>query len=279
VPRTYFARLRCSYGDHETWIPLEERLEPLEQLLCSPVNFECPAHGVQQEVPLEITETRPNVYIDTGPTRYIPPAKKRKPRSSERKNLHVPVVVYGWAKSCGSFHEETATLVVNSSGGLVILHTNVEMGETFFLVNKTNRQEAEVRVVYIEPRFAGDPCVGLAFKQPSTAFWKTTRRSARLPQAIRVTVHGKDHQGNAYSQTSSTLDVSVNGARLDNLGYLTAPGQVIEVKRRWRGKAKFRVVWIGQIGTQESNQIGICSLEDDKDLWRVRFPEAPHPKA
>ena len=278
MPRTYFARLRCSYGDHETWITLQDRMEPLEQLLCSPLDFECPAHGVQQEVPLEITENRPSVYIDTGPARYTPPPKKRKPRASERKNLHVPVVVYGWAKSCGSFHEEAGTLVVNSSGALVILHTQVEIGETFFLVNKTNRQEAEVRVVYIEPRIAGDPCIGLAFKQPAEKFWKTTRRGPRLPQSIRVTVRGKDHQGNPFSQTSSTLDVSINGARLDNLGYLTAPGQVLEVKRRWRGKAKFRVVWIGQIGTQESNQIGICSLEGDKDLWKIQFPEARPPK-
>ena len=34
-------------------------------------------------------------------------------RASERKSLYVPVVVYGWTKKQGSFHEETATLLVN----------------------------------------------------------------------------------------------------------------------------------------------------------------------
>jgi len=57
--------------------------------------------------------------------------------------------------------------------------------------------------------------------------------------------------------------------------YLTAPGDVIEVKRRWHGKARFRVAWIGQIGTSESNQVGICTMDSGKLPWRIKVSEPP----
>src|SRR5207244_8544844 len=43
---------------------------------------------------------------------------KRIPRSSERMSLRIPVVVYGFTKDHGAFHEETETQTVNSSGAL-----------------------------------------------------------------------------------------------------------------------------------------------------------------
>jgi len=88
-------------------------------------------------------------------------------------------------------------------------------------------------------------------------------------------VHGRDRNGNPFSQSSTTVDVSEEGARLDDLAYLTAPGDVIEVKRRWHGKARFRVAWIGQMGSFEANQIGICTLESGRLPWRLKFKEPP----
>jgi hypothetical protein len=199
--------------------------------------------------------------------------KKRKPRSSERKSLYVPVVVYGWTKKQGSFHEETSTLLVNDSGALLALNAKVEVGEAIFLINKNTREEQEIRVVSAEPAVDDRTMVGIAFKSPSPGFWKKTRKNPRIPEKIRVVVKGKDKNGHPYVQTSYTIDVSQNGARLDGLGYLARTGETIEVKRRWRGKARFRVVWIGQIGMEESNQIGICSLEEDKNIWGVKLPE------
>jgi len=70
---------------------------------------------------------------------------------------------------------------------------------------------------------------------------------------------------------------------LDGIGFLTSPGQTIEVRRRWR-KARFRVVWIGQVGSSESNQVGVFRLQSEKDIWRVELPEtaatpAPAPQS
>jgi hypothetical protein len=286
MSKNYSVRLRCPYGDHDGWVPLENRNETLEQILRASWDFECPIHGVQREIPLEASE-RMAVALPYAPAPPGPEEpreqqrrraaesseKRRKPRSGERKSLHVPVVVYGWTKKQGSFHEETNTLLVNDSGALVALTAKVEVGETIFLINKTTREEQEIRVVYAEPALDDRTLTGIAFKTPTPGFWRKTRRNPRIPEKIRVFVKGKDHNGNPFVQSSYTIDISQNGARLDGLGYLAGLGETIEVKRRWRGKARFRVVWIGQIGMEQSNQIGICSLEEDKDIWGVRLPE------
>ncbi|MFI5057115.1 MAG: hypothetical protein ACHQLQ_02935 [Candidatus Acidiferrales bacterium] len=290
MPKDYAVRLRCPYGDHDVWVPLESRKETLEQVMRAPWDFECPVHGVQREIPLEVSERavlQPQFApVPQGsPQPDAPREKKRNQRSSERKSLHVPVVVYGWTKKQGSFHEETSTLLVNDSGALLALKAKAEAGETIFLINKATREEQEIHVVYAERAEDGGMLVGAAFKSPSPGFWRKTRRNPRIPEKIRVFVKGKDHNGNPFVQSSFTIDVSKSGARLDGLGYLAGVGETIEVKRRWRGKARFRVVWIGQVGMEESNQIGICSLEEDKNIWGVKLPEegkaaksAPPPK-
>ncbi len=92
------------------------------------------------------------------------------------------------------------------------------------------------------------------------------RRESRIAKALRVKARGVDRNGNSFTQKIHTIDISRSGARLDSMGSLSAPGGTIEVKRGWR-KARFRVVWVGEIGTPQYNQIGISSLEPGKDLW------------
>jgi hypothetical protein len=286
MSKNYSVRLRCPYGDHDAWVTLERRNETPEQILRGSWDFECPTHGVQREIPLEASEKAAIVPpFASGPPGSAEPheeqrrrsaessEKKRKQRSSERKSLHVPVVVYGWTKQQGSFQEETSTVSVNDGGGLLALKTKVEAGETIFLINRATREEQEMRVVYAEPAVDDRTLAGIAFKSPAPGFWKKTRRNPRIPEKIRVFVKGRDHNGNPFVQSSYTIDVSKDGARLDGLGYLTGLGEIIEVKRRWRGKARFRVVWIGQVGMEQSNQIGIRSLEEDKNIWGVKLPE------
>jgi len=35
----------------------------------------------------------------------------------------------------------------------------------------------------------------------------------------------------------------------------------------------FRVIWIGQIGSTESNHVGVFGLDPDKNIWHVQLPE------
>lgn len=271
--KTFSLRVRCPYGDYEDRVVVQSA--SLEYLLSSPCAFECPTHGAQMEFPLEGNETTPVLPPEKRSSLRTHGRPAKPQRSSERKHFHCPVVVYGWSKKFGSFHENTTTLSFNVSGALVILVTPIDVGETLFLVNKFTQEEQEVRVVYKEPHPRAGFQIGLAFQKPVSTFWKKTRKSQRAAQALRVYVRGTDRNGNPFSQSSYTLDISQDGARLDNVAYLTSPGQVIEVKRRWHGKARFRVAWIGQIGTAESNQIGICTLDSGKLPWQSKVPLPP----
>lgn len=268
MSKDYAVRLRCPYRDENSWIILQNREESRDQVLQTPWDFECSLHGVQKSMPLEVIEKGVRSATATQSTGGQKSKLRADQRSSRRASLRIPVVVYGWAKNQGPFHEQTFTELVNASGGLVTLGVNVQPGESLFVVNKNTREEQECRVAYVQTQAEGKTKVGLAFKQPVPGFWRTNVRKARKAHALQVWVRGIDRSGNPFVQNAHTIDIGKDGARLDGVGYLTGPGEVVQVKRGWR-KARFRVVWIGQIGTPEANQIGICCLENEKDIWRV----------
>jgi hypothetical protein len=213
-------------------------------------------------------ETRPSLAV---PFPNVP--AKKMPRSSERVSMRVRVMIYGFAGKQGAFHEDTETVVVNSSGALVTLKTKLELGDTVFLVHRSSRQEQEVRVAYLDAYSDRETRVGLAFKQPVPDFWRKNRKKPRFPKSLKVIVKGTDPGGHSFTQSAQTVDLSEDGARLDGIAFLTAPGQTIEVRRRLR-KARFRVVWVGRAGTSEADQVGVVGLESEKDIWRVEFPKA-----
>jgi hypothetical protein len=282
MPRNFAIRLRCPKGDRDSWVTLANREESLEQILEKTWEFECREHGAQQGIPMEVIEVADldDARSQTGRSisRATAGPLKKSPRSSARISMRVPVVVYGFAGKSGAFHEETETVMVNSSGALVILKTKLELGETVFLIHKGSRAEQEVRVAYVDRYSDRETRVGLAFKQPVSDFWKKIRKKPRVPKTLRVIVKGTDSKGHPFAQTAYTVDLSQDGARLDGVGFLTAPGQTLEVRRRWGlRKARFRVVWIGQVGTSESNQVGVYGLQRDKDFWRIELPEAGAP--
>jgi hypothetical protein len=287
MPRNFAIRLRCPRGDSDSWVTLSNREESFEQILQQTWEFKCREHGLQQGIPQEVMEVAP--LDDPRPSQKdqpsfavpfpAPPAKKL-PRSGERVPMRVPVVIYGFAGKAGAFHEDTETVIVNPSGALVTLKAKLLLGDTVFLVHKSSRQEQEVRVVYLDAYSDRETRVGLAFKQPISDFWKKSRKKPRVPKTFRVIVKGTDSKGHPFAQSAYTVDLSQDGARLDGVGFLTSPGQTIEVRRLWR-KARFRVVWIGHVGTSESNHVGVYRLESEKDIWRVELPEivaAPPPQ-
>ena len=280
MPRTFAIRMSCPMGDSDTWVTLSNREETFEQILQQSWDFKCREHGAQRGIPREVLEVAP---VD-GPepakktkavfAELLPSAPaKRIPRSSPRMALRVPVTIYGFAGKSGAFHEETETVMVNSSGGLVTLKARLELGDTVFLVHKSSHQEMEVRVAYLDRYSDRETRVGLAFKQPVSNFWRKNRRKPRVPKSMRVVVKGTDSKGHRFAQSAYTVDLSQDGARLEGIGFLTSPGQTIEVRRYWR-KANFRVIWIGQVGTKEANQVGVFSLQSDRNIWRVQLPDA-----
>ena len=275
MPRNFAVRLSCPKGDSDSWVTLPNRDESQEQILEQSWDFKCREHGAQRGIPREVIELASLNDSAPKPARPLasrqPGPARKTPRSSDRIPLRISVVVYGYAGKAGAFHEETETVVVNSSGALVIVKTKLDLGDTVFLIHKNSRAEQEVRVAYIDRYSDRETRVGLAFKQPVSDFWKRNRKKPRVPKSLRVTVKGMDSKGNPFSQSAYTVDLSQDGARLDGIGFLTTPGETIEVRRRFR-KARFKVVWIGQVGTSESNHVGVFGLQREKDIWRVELP-------
>jgi hypothetical protein len=284
MPRNFAIRLSCPHGDADSWVTASNREESFEQVLQMTWDFKCRVHGPQQGRPREVIEIAP--LDDPRPTRVVDPASlpvpfpstpaKHTPRSSPRSPLRVPITIYGFTKDGGAFHEETETVLVNSSGALITLKARLAVGDTVFLINRSSHAEQEVRVAYVDAYSDREIRVGLAFKQPIPHFWKRTRRTPRIAKTLRVVVNGVDAKGHPFTQTACTIDLSHAGARLDGVGFLTAPGQTIEVRRLWR-KARFRVIWIGQVGSDESNQVGVLALQADKNIWHVPLPGTDDP--
>lgn len=97
------------------------------------------------------------------------------------------------------------------------------------------------------------------------------RYDVRLPIQVKVKVTGKDRQGNSFSQTASTVNVSRTGARLEGIACVEGK-QTVEVSRGWFKKARFLVAWTGKPGTPEAMQVGVRCLEPDSNVWGVDFP-------
>jgi hypothetical protein len=269
----FVVRLECPYGDRDQLLTLEGRKETLTQILDTPWDFECPVHGVQKEIPAEGNEKRLWAGGKARRKQAEPAAAKPVPgpRASTRISLHVPVLVYGWSKDDSSFHEEASTILVNASGALVPLAARVALGDTVFLVNKSTQREQECRVAYLGTDARGKARAGLAFRQPTPNFWRVNRRETRIAKTIRVSVKGVDRGGHPYVQSAQAVDISKHGARLDGVGFVTWPGETIEVKRRWRS-ARFRVLWVGEAGTAQADQAGVFALEPNKNVWGVELP-------
>jgi hypothetical protein len=262
----YIVRLKCPHGDRDQLLMLENRGESLAQVLATAWDFECPIHGVQTGIPLEGSQKNSWSRMRSGRTETKTVDAVPQSRSSKRISLHIPVLVCGLSKEESSFSEDTTSLLVNGSGGLLTLNSRVALGDTIFITNKATQQEQECRVVYVTRDVYGKLRVGAAFKRPAPNFWGINRRESRISKTIRVKIHGLDRNGHPFDQSTYAVDVSRHGARIEGIGYLTSPGEIIQVKRHLR-TVRFRVVWIGDIGTPQAGQAGIFNLEPNKNIW------------
>lgn len=268
----YIVRLKCPYGDRDQLLVLENRAETLTQILETAWDFECPIHGVQRELPLEGSEKAlwASAKLPSKDLSGVDQAV-RGTRSSKRMSVHVPISVSGRSKDETAFREDTTTLLINAGGGLLHLNAGVTLGDTVTVANKQTRQQQECRVAYLGRDPHGKQRVGVAFRHPSPQFWRAQRREIRIAKRIRVRVRGEDRGGQKFVQKVCVVDVSRHGARVEDIGYLTRPGETIELRRYWQ-TARFRVAWIGATGTPQAGQVGVVALDPDKNIWGVRLP-------
>lgn len=88
---------------------------------------------------------------------------------------------------------------------------------------------------------------------------------------LRVQLSGVDRSGHPFEQTAFTHNISWRGVRLADVPPLVETASIVEVRHRGK-KGRFRVVWVGGLGT---NEVGLQSLEHSKCIWDRPLPGRP----
>ena len=90
-------------------------------------------------------------------------------------------------------------------------------------------------------------------------------RELRATLQLSVKVWGMDCNGKPFATSAKTVEVSALGARLTGFSSVNE-GEVIGIQYGDQ-KARFRVIWIGEPGTEKAGQIGVKSLDETKCIW------------
>jgi hypothetical protein len=91
-------------------------------------------------------------------------------RSTSRTEAHLPLFVYGSLLGGDPFYEETFTISINGTGGLILMASPVELGQRIMVTNQGNDQTQECIVVSVAPQPAGS-YVAIKFPTPMPQFW------------------------------------------------------------------------------------------------------------
>jgi hypothetical protein len=92
-------------------------------------------------------------------------------RKSPRTKPLTTLLVYGSTVDKQPFHEEAEILNANHRGCLITLESHVSRGQRLFLVNLTNEDELECRVLRLGKQQRGKRHVAVEFLRPAPEFW------------------------------------------------------------------------------------------------------------
>ena len=89
-------------------------------------------------------------------------------RATSRIDVHIPLFIYGLGRD--PFSEETYTISINGTGGLILMASSVQPGQRMMVTNQGNDQTQECVVVSVAAQPAGSY---VAFKFPTLMpeFW------------------------------------------------------------------------------------------------------------
>jgi len=97
------------------------------------------------------------------------------------------------------------------------------------------------------------------------------RRERRLTVPIAVRLWGLDRDGKVFSQNVKTLDIASSGARLFGVKAALEKGFIVGLQCG-NMRARFMVVWVGEMGSPREGQIGLRAAENG--IWSVALPRA-----
>jgi len=92
-------------------------------------------------------------------------------RRSERVLMDLPIVVSGEFPDHRAFQEETFTVTVSAHGALMMLATEVKLGQRLVVTNPANADKREAQVAYLGSSYAGLSQEAVEFSRPSPEFW------------------------------------------------------------------------------------------------------------
>jgi hypothetical protein len=94
------------------------------------------------------------------------------------------------------------------------------------------------------------------------------RREPRTPFEVGARIFGTDCEGKVFSESVTSVDLSLHGAKLKGVKARLATDELVGVACG-RNKGNFRVKWAGQPGTPSEGQVGLMNLNPEKQLWEV----------
>jgi CheY-like chemotaxis protein len=99
-----------------------------------------------------------------------------------------------------------------------------------------------------------------------------SRQHKRTMLKTQVRIFGTDVQGNPFTRLAETVDVSPCSVRLSGVYVDLHSGDEIDLECD-AGRARFRVVWQGKIGTPEAGEIALYTLDPVVVLWPTDEPD------
>jgi hypothetical protein len=91
-------------------------------------------------------------------------------RATSRIDAHVPLFIYGALPGGEPFYEETLTVSINGTGGLIWLASRVQPSQRIMVTNQANDQAQECVVVSVAAQPTGS-YVAFKFSAPTPQFW------------------------------------------------------------------------------------------------------------
>ncbi|MGH9516902.1 MAG: PilZ domain-containing protein [Terriglobales bacterium] len=98
-----------------------------------------------------------------------------------------------------------------------------------------------------------------------------TTNEPRKAVEVPVRIFGTDHDGKPFSENLTTVDVSVNGAKLRGLKARLEPDEIVGLTYG-KTKSHFQVKWMGAAGTPTEGIIGLVNLNPTKPFWDFPLP-------
>src|ERR1700732_809408 len=102
------------------------------------------------------------------------------------------------------------------------------------------------------------------------------RREPRIQARLQVRIAGIDGSGRPLRQLVMPRAIRRQGALLEGVLGTFKPGETISVSYN-NNKARFRVSWMGDTGTNRAGQMGGQSIDPSKCIWDAATLPSPAP--